>query len=350
MAKTGRRMQISASFCIRSRLFTWTGWPPTRFPGSATTGSPALSPVDDLHAIPLATSGLHAHLDAAPVTNGEHLLDPREDDDGRDRHEHRRLVGGHDDLGPGEGPGPEPPLRVGDLGFHRQRAALLLDRRRQPRHPPAIGGGVSLHPHPDLLAHPDPGGRALGHGQDQPERMDPHQRGHRGPRGQVFAHRGPPLSDHALDRSAEHRVGEGLAGQLQLGSSLGQDRLPRANLLQRVLIPCLGHLFGGHGGIQLGAGHELLLGQAGHALAVQPGLVQDGAGLAHERRLLGVHPIIGPPRRQPQANASLVERGLGLLQTKLEVGGIEPGHDLTPRARDCRGPRSIRSGGPSPSG
>ena len=150
-----------------------------------------------------------------------------------------------------------------------------------------------------------------------------------GARGQVFAHRGPPLPNHAVDRSGEHRVGQGLARQLQLGPPLGQDRLPGADFLQRILIPCLGHLLGGHGGIELGAGHELLLGQAVHALAVQPRLVQDGAGLAHERGLLGVHPIVGPPRRQPQANAGLVKRGFGLLQAKLEIRGVEPGHDLT---------------------
>ena len=42
VAKIGRRMQTSASFCIRAS--TVTGWPPPRLPGCATTASPARRP------------------------------------------------------------------------------------------------------------------------------------------------------------------------------------------------------------------------------------------------------------------------------------------------------------------
>ena len=90
--------------------------------------------------------------------------------------------------------------------------------------------------------------------------MDPHQRRHRRARGQVLAARGAGAGSPPRRPGATSTVSvELLAGQLQLGAALGQDGLPVADFLQRVLVPPLGHLQVRLGGVELGPGDELLL-------------------------------------------------------------------------------------------
>src|SRR6185503_19875956 len=53
-----------------------------------------LEPLHDLDAVLLAAAGDHAPLLDLALADREHLLDAREDHDGRGGHEDRRLVGG----------------------------------------------------------------------------------------------------------------------------------------------------------------------------------------------------------------------------------------------------------------
>ena len=105
-AKTGRWMQISASFCMaRFRCAhpagaaatgarppaTRTGVPSTRLPGSAITGSPAARPLDDLDALGVAAADGDALLDDLAVLDAQHLLDAGKGDQRGGRHDDRAV-------------------------------------------------------------------------------------------------------------------------------------------------------------------------------------------------------------------------------------------------------------------
>src|SRR5256885_396475 len=78
----------------------------------------------------------------------------------------------------------------------------------------------------------------------------------------------------------------------------------------------------------VGARDQILLQELDAPVAVEARVVQHRAGLAHDGGLLGIDTLVGARRRQPQADARLLERGLGLVHAVLEVALIEPGDQL----------------------
>jgi hypothetical protein len=141
---------------------------------------------------------------------------------------------------------------------------------------------------------------------------------------------GATLPHGAVDGGGQRRVGKLLTGQLQLGASLGEHGLAIPNLLDGVLITGLGNLQGGHGGIDLGAGHQLLLPELGHPLARQTGLDEDRPGLGDQRRLFDVHTLVRALRRQADPDSRLPEGRVGLLDPETEVGRVQTGQSLAP--------------------
>ena len=160
--------------------------------------------------------------------------------------------------------------------------------------------------------------------------MDAHQRGHRRAGAQVLAGRDLSLAHGAVDGGDDHGIGELLAGQLQLGSALGQHGLPVADLLERVLVPPFRHLEVRLGGVKLRPGDELLFDKLYTSVAGQTRLVEHGPGLPHDRGLLGFDHLVLARRRQSQPGAGLLQRRLGLFHPQLEVRLVEPGDRLAP--------------------
>ena len=158
--------------------------------------------------------------------------------------------------------------------------------------------------------------------------MDAHQRGHRRAGAQVLAGRDLPLAHGAVDGGDDQGIGELLAGQLQLGSTLGQHGLSVADLLERVLVSPLGHLEVRLGGVKLRPGDELLFEKLYTSVAGQTRLVEHGPGLPHDRRLLGFDDLVLACRRQSQPGPGLLQRRFGLFDPQLEVRLVEPGDRL----------------------
>ncbi len=57
-------------------------------------------------------------------------------------------------------------------------------------------------------------------------------------------------------------------------------------------------------------------------------LVEHSPGLADDRGLLGIDPIIGAVGREPEPGARLLKRGHRLVEPMLIVASIDPAHDL----------------------
>jgi hypothetical protein len=224
-AKTGRRMQTSASFCTAvpsgpgrrdaggSRLHRHrlTGGQVARLDDHRVPGP---EPREDLDPIPRPAAGLDADLDGLVLLHGEDLLDAGERHDGGRGHRDHADVAHHHDVGLGERPRAQHGPLVGHLRLDEQRAALLADGRRDAGDAAPVLAGHALDRHGHELALAHAARIALGHGQPEPERVEFDDGGDRRPRGQVLADRRPALADRPVDGRRDDRVGELLAGQL----------------------------------------------------------------------------------------------------------------------------------------
>src|SRR5512139_4259841 len=126
-AKTGRRMQISASFCkyaLPRHADRRSGGEVAGVDHHRLAGGDTL---EDLHPVARAPTGPDPLLHGAVALHHEDLLEAGEGRDRRGGHEDGRATGLDDDLGAREGPGPEPALAVRHRGLHGQGTALLLD-------------------------------------------------------------------------------------------------------------------------------------------------------------------------------------------------------------------------------
>ena len=116
-------------------------------------------------------------------------------------------------------------------------------------------------------------------------------------------------------------VGELLARQLELGAPLERARPdgcapPRARPGNGPPPPASAAI----GRVELGAGDQLLLRERSTLLSrVSRASSSIGAGLTDDGGLLGVHPVVGARRREPEPGARLLQRGHGLIDAKLEV-------------------------------
>ena len=144
-AKTGRRIQISASFCMMQcpstapTATTVTGWPPTRLPGSTTTGSPAATPSRISTRSPARRPVRTRFSTALPSSTPITFSMPAKRDDGGGGHQHGRLGRLGHDLGPAKAPGRSRPSGFGTSASTMQRAVVLADRRADPRHASGVG-------------------------------------------------------------------------------------------------------------------------------------------------------------------------------------------------------------------
>ncbi len=254
---------------------------------------------------------------------------PGKGDDGRGGHQHGRVRRQHDDLGAGEGARPQLAVGIGHFGFHHQGAVVLGDRRADAGHPPGVLARIAFDRQINALAHLDAGRVALGHGEPQPQGVHLHQHGDGSAHGHIVAGVRQPFADRAVEGRGEHRVGQLLLGEAELGAALAEDGLAGAGLFDSLLIAAVGHTEGRFGGVQVGTGNELLVEEPLHALESELGLLQGRRGLAHTGRLLGRNDGVGPFRRQAQADAGLHHGGLGLGHPQLEIGGHQPGDRLT---------------------
>ncbi len=120
-----------------------------------------------------------------------------------------------------------------------------------------------------------------------------------------------------------------LAGEIEFRAALRQHALAVADLLDRVLMLPLGHFERRFGGVEHAARRETAIEERLHAIAVEARLLRDGAPLAHEAGVLE-DPLSSssPVGRQAEAHPRLDQRGLGLAEPELEIGGEEAREDL----------------------
>ena len=265
-------------------------------PGWRITASPALMPSTISTWSPDRRPVLHPLLHRLALFDADHLLDAGEGDDGGGGHEHGRVGGLDDDLGAGEGAGAQAAVGVGHFGLHHQRAVVLADGRADPGHPARVLQGIAFDGQLHLLPDLDAGRLALGHGQTQPQGMDPHQHGDGLARGHVVAGARQAVADGAVEGSGQGRVGELLAGDRELAPALREQALARAGRLDGFLEAAFGHAESGIGGVEVRAGDELLVEEPGHAVAGELSLLEsrrrllDEGGLVRESRRRPAHP------------------------------------------------------------
>ena len=93
------------------------------------------------------------------------------------------------------------------------------------------------------------------------------------PAARYWPSRDVALAHHAVERRGERGVAHGLARQFEFGAPLFEHGLPVAHLLERVLVPALGHLQRGVGRVERGLRRDAALDERRRALAGQPRLV-----------------------------------------------------------------------------
>ena len=149
--------------------------------------------------------------------------------------------------------------------------------------------------------------------------MHAHDGHHRRPGREVLTHGRLTLDHGAFDRRGDHGVGDLLARELHLRAPLQQHSLAVLDLLERVLVPALGHLKGRDRGVELRPGDELPLPELRHPVALELGLVELRLRLTHHRSLGEVHAVVVAVGRKTEPDARLLERGDRLIQAVLVV-------------------------------
>ena len=244
-AKTGRRMQISASFCTGQRSDGDAAVRRVRFPGWATTGV-ARGEAGQRSRRGRRGGGRSCtrRSTALPFVDGEHLLDAGEGDE--------RVAGtvttapppGHDDLRAGEGARPQRARR--SLGTSASTSSVRfcsLIGGREARDA-ALGARPAS---PSTVTRTRLARRARSPPRARARRAgaaagDADERHHRRARGEVLAHGGAPLAHRAVDRGDASTV----SASCWRASSSSERRcsehgLPVAHLLERVLVAPLRH-------------------------------------------------------------------------------------------------------------
>ena len=305
-----------------------TGVPPTRFPGSTTTGSPAATPSRISTRSPERRPVRIRFSTAFPSLTTNTFSRPAKVTTVAGRNHDGGAVGIDHDLGARERAGAKLPVLVRHLGLDDQRAVLLLDGRAQAGHATGVRHGVPLQQDPDRLPDPHGGCVPFRHRHPKPERVDPDQAEHRSAGGQVLAHRSAAFPHGPVDRRAQHRVGQLLPGQGEARAPLGKHFLAVPDLFQGGLVAALGDQQLGLGRVDLGPGDVILFRELRHAIPIQARLLEHRPGLAHQRGLLGIDAFGRAVPGKPQPGAHLAEGGFGLFHAKTEIRRVEAGEDL----------------------
>ena len=266
VAKTGRRMQMAARAAhdySRDGDGRAVGQPARRDDHHITR----LDAVDELDAIAGADTGPHALLVGLAVLDDQHLLDAGKDDERRLRDDQRRLFLG-DDVGLREGAWPELAVDIRNLRLDRQGARAFGNRRADARDAPFVRGRIAFDGDAHALADPQHRRGPFGDGQLQSQRMLPYDRGNRRAGSAVLAGEHEAFAHDAVDRRAQGRVVQLLAGERHFGSALRQHGLAVAHFLERVLMAAFGDFQRGVGGFEIGLGGDAALDEGGDALAL----------------------------------------------------------------------------------
>src|SRR3990172_6887837 len=162
-AKTGRRMQTSASFCKDGLLLQYDRLPAGEVAWFDHDRLARGEPLENFHPVARFPPGPDPLLHGKTVLDAEHLLDAGEGHDRRGRHKDGGAVVLDYDLRARECTGAQPAFPVRDLGLHDKRTVLFLDRRTQSDHAPVMLCMVTFRPHADRLPGPHIGRLTLRH-------------------------------------------------------------------------------------------------------------------------------------------------------------------------------------------
>jgi hypothetical protein len=114
-----------------------------------------------------------------------------------------------------------------------------------------------------------------------------------------------------------------LAGDLQLGTALGHERLAISNLQQSVLLPAEGDFMSGTGRFQLGGGNDSLLGKPFDPIEIGFRFVQKSARLPDGTGHFDGDDIVRAFQRKPDARPRLCQQRLSLLHPELVIARID---------------------------
>ena len=206
-------------------------------------------------------------------------------------------------------PGRRNPRSFGTSASTIKRAVLLLHDRRQANDAAAIDGGIAF----DRQASP----RAR-RARQRPRARGPARAAAAGARAPSSRSACPPARYSPTDAclrlttpSSGDRITVSVSCCRARSSSERRcaiTRLAVADLLERVLVAPSATCRLASDGVELGAGDQLLLHELDAAVAREPRVVQHRAGLADDRRLLGIDALVAARGRKPEADARLLQR------------------------------------------
>ena len=360
-AKTGRRMQISASFCMASRgprrrgrppagaaPATTTGWPDWRLPGASTTWSPTATPESTSVHSGGAASGGDRLLDGLAALHRDHLLQAGEGDDRAAGHGGRapRTARSRSTARANDARAQRPV--VGHVRLHEEHAVALAD-----------GGAEARDAARCTRATPSTEMRTACPARTLPaSRSGTSARKRRGsmrtrsttgaPAARNSPDAGAPLLDHARERRVHAGVAELLPGQRGLRPPLrrrwrGGSGSLRARPGTGSPPPCRRPRRRRSSAWAMSPSSTRVAARSW----AEPRLVQHRARLTDGARLRGVDAGRVALRRQADAGAGLGQRGVRLLGPELVVDGLDAGEELALAHAGCRGRRRGPARGPA---
>src|SRR5689334_3733699 len=202
-AKTGRRIQISANFCITyndgSLVNHFDSLPRLQVARIDHHFFTDVNAGDDLSKFRTTSAGCDRALECFSVLHHDHLLNASKRYDRVVRHgdRHLRVVG--NDLRVSKRAGPQRPI-ISDVGFNHQYPVLLRDHRAQAHDLAAIDSRIPLDGYTNILTSMHGARFALGNLGAQPQRIHFHDVHDRRARGEIFADAGAFLLHNAIER------------------------------------------------------------------------------------------------------------------------------------------------------
>jgi hypothetical protein len=120
-----------------------------------------------------------------------------------------------------------------------------------------------------------------------------------------------------------------LVGDLDFGTALRQHGLPITRFVEGILISRFGYLVPRIGRVEFRLGQQTFLAELKGTVQPRSRIVHLGARLPDHRRLLNLHALIGRVRGQTQSHPRLLQRGVGLTNSKGKICSVEPGDRVT---------------------
>src|SRR6185295_1833742 len=147
------------------------------------------------------------------------------------------------------------------FGFDNQHPILSRNRRAYASDLPGVDIGVAFESYAHLLSCLDASRFTLGHFGTQSKRVHSNDVDYGRGRGEILADACALLFHHAVEGRVDRRISKLLPRDLEFGTPLNYERLPIANLLDRILIPAECDFVFGIGAIELGLRYHSALNQ-----------------------------------------------------------------------------------------